>query len=34
MVRLTRRKRRRGTAAVEAAMMLPLIALMTYALIK
>ena len=34
MVRITRRRRRRGTAAVEAAMMLPLIALMTFALIK
>ncbi len=34
MVRIMRRRRRRGTAAVEAAMMLPLIALMTFALIK
>ncbi len=34
MVRIARYKRRRGTAAVEAAMMLPLIILMTFALIK
>ena len=34
MVRITKYKRRRGTAAVEAAMMLPLIMLMTFALIK
>ena len=34
MVRITKYKRRRATAAVEAAMMLPLIMLMTFALIK
>ena len=34
MVRITKYKRRRGTVAVEAALMLPLIMLMTFALIK
>ena len=34
MARIARFKRRRGTAAVEAALMFPLIALMTFALIK
>lgn len=34
MVRIARYKRRRGTAAVEAALMMPLIILMTFALIK
>jgi len=34
MVRITKYKRRRGTAAVEAALMMPLIMLMTFALIK
>ncbi len=34
MVRIARYKRRRGTAAVEAALMMPLVVLMTFALIK
>ena len=34
MARITKYKRRRGTAAVEAALMMPLIILMTLALIK
>ncbi|MCH8851752.1 MAG: pilus assembly protein [Planctomycetes bacterium] len=34
MARLTKYKRRRGTAAVEAALMMPLVVLMTFALIK
>ncbi len=34
MVRIAKYKRRRGTAAVEAALMMPLIILMTFALIK
>ena len=34
MARITKYKRRRGTTAVEAAMMLPLIMLKTFALIK
>lgn len=34
MARITKYKRRRGTAAVEAALMMPLIMLMTFALIK
>ena len=34
MARITKYKRRRGTAAVEAALMMPLVVLMTFALIK
>ncbi len=34
MARIAKYKRRRGTAAVEAALMMPLIMLMTFALIK
>ncbi len=34
MVRIVKRKRRRATAAVEAALMMPLVVLMTLALIK
>ena len=34
MARITKYKRLRGTAAVEAAMMMPLVMLMTFALIK
>ncbi len=34
MARITKYKRRRGTAAVEAALMMPLIMLLTFALIK